>query len=165
MEALYESGKARAIKVNNFSSKKLGDLLAVAWVRPAVNQVDRHSIYLKHFVLSSRFVLLSADVRSGGWGSYGASLAAVRVAVEVALEMGVVVRSVMRVPNGSAPVRGRGRSWLRGCGDLGEDGLPGLSDKREEVGEAVAAGGLGFSSWFVWLAVEKGEFRGSKWGR
>jgi len=48
---------------------------------------------LKHYVLSSRFILLSADVRSGGWGSYGAGLAAVRVAAEAALEMGVAVRS------------------------------------------------------------------------
>lgn len=41
----------------------------------------------------------------------------------------------------------------------------GLGEKREEVGEAVAVGGLGFSSWSVWLAVEKGECRGSKRGR
>jgi hypothetical protein len=35
----------------------------------------------------------SADVRSGGWGSYGSGLADVHVAAEVALEMGVTVRS------------------------------------------------------------------------
>ncbi|KAF8775333.1 hypothetical protein HU200_004742 [Digitaria exilis] len=38
MEKLYDAGKARAIGVSNFSSKKLGDLLAVARVHPAVNQ-------------------------------------------------------------------------------------------------------------------------------
>ncbi|MBA0726585.1 hypothetical protein Golax_002406, partial [Gossypium laxum] len=42
MEALYDSGKARALGVSNFSSKKLGDLLAVARVPPAVNQVECH---------------------------------------------------------------------------------------------------------------------------
>ena len=42
---------------------------------------------------SSWFVLLSADVRSGGWGSYGAGLAVVHMAAEVALEVGVAVRS------------------------------------------------------------------------
>ncbi|KAA8516384.1 hypothetical protein F0562_016677 [Nyssa sinensis] len=42
MEALYDSGKARAIGVSNFSKKKLGDLLDVARVRPAVNQVECH---------------------------------------------------------------------------------------------------------------------------
>ncbi|KAK9289790.1 hypothetical protein L1049_007950 [Liquidambar formosana] len=42
MEALYDSGKARAIGVSNFSSKKLGDLLEVARVPPAVNQVECH---------------------------------------------------------------------------------------------------------------------------
>lgn len=42
MEALYDSGKARAIGVSNFSTKKLGDLLEVARVSPAVNQVECH---------------------------------------------------------------------------------------------------------------------------
>ncbi|KAJ4704597.1 Aldo-keto reductase family 4 member like [Melia azedarach] len=42
MEALYDSGKARAIGVSNFSTKKLGDLLAVARVPPAVIQVECH---------------------------------------------------------------------------------------------------------------------------
>lgn len=42
MEALYDSGKARAIGVSNFSSKKLGDLLEVSRVPPAVNQVECH---------------------------------------------------------------------------------------------------------------------------
>ncbi|KAK4833519.1 hypothetical protein QYF36_006417 [Acer negundo] len=42
MEALYDSGKARAIGVSNFSIKKLGDLLDIARVPPAVNQVECH---------------------------------------------------------------------------------------------------------------------------
>ena len=42
MEALYDSGKARAIGVSNFSSKKLQDLLEIARVTPAVNQVELH---------------------------------------------------------------------------------------------------------------------------
>ncbi|KAG6742786.1 hypothetical protein POTOM_053726 [Populus tomentosa] len=84
IEALYESSKARAIRVNNFSSKKLGDLLVAARVHLAVNQVNCHP-----------FVLLSIDVRSGDWGSYGASIAIVHVVAEAALEMGVAVRSVM----------------------------------------------------------------------
>jgi len=42
MEALYDSGKARAIGVSNFSSKKLQDLLDVARVPPSVNQVELH---------------------------------------------------------------------------------------------------------------------------
>ncbi|GAV88840.1 Aldo_ket_red domain-containing protein [Cephalotus follicularis] len=42
MEKLYESGKARAIGVSNFSVKKLGDLLELARVPPAVNQVECH---------------------------------------------------------------------------------------------------------------------------
>jgi len=42
MEKLYDLGKARAIGVSNFSSKKLENLLAIARVPPAVNQVECH---------------------------------------------------------------------------------------------------------------------------
>ncbi|KAL8138407.1 hypothetical protein V2J09_004408 [Rumex salicifolius] len=42
MEALYDSGKAKAIGVSNFSTKKLGDLLEIAHVPPAVDQVECH---------------------------------------------------------------------------------------------------------------------------
>lgn len=45
MEELYDAGKARAIGVSNFSSKKLADLLAVARVRPAVDQVECHPVW------------------------------------------------------------------------------------------------------------------------
>ncbi|WCJ28353.1 Aldo-keto reductase family 1 member A1 [Euphorbia peplus] len=45
MEQLYDSGKARAIGVSNFTSKKLQDLLAVARVPPAVNQVECHPVW------------------------------------------------------------------------------------------------------------------------
>lgn len=42
MERLYGSGKARAVGVSNFSTRKLADLLAVARVPPAVDQVECH---------------------------------------------------------------------------------------------------------------------------
>ncbi|BAS94367.1 Os05g0456300, partial [Oryza sativa Japonica Group] len=45
MEKLHDSGKARAIGVSNFSSKKLEDLLAVARVPPAVDQVECHPVW------------------------------------------------------------------------------------------------------------------------
>ncbi|XP_072954640.1 NADPH-dependent aldo-keto reductase, chloroplastic-like isoform X1 [Typha angustifolia] len=45
MEKLYESGKAHAIGVSNFSCKKLEDLLAIALVPPAVNQVECHPVW------------------------------------------------------------------------------------------------------------------------
>ncbi|KAF5476119.1 hypothetical protein F2P56_007856 [Juglans regia] len=45
MEALYDSGKARAIGVSNFSTKKLEALLEVARVPPAVNQVECHPLW------------------------------------------------------------------------------------------------------------------------
>lgn len=45
MEKLHDSGKARAIGVSNFSSKKLEDLLAVARVPPAVDQVECNPVW------------------------------------------------------------------------------------------------------------------------
>lgn len=45
MEALYDAGKVRAIGVSNFSTKKLDDLLEVARVPPAVNQVECHPMW------------------------------------------------------------------------------------------------------------------------
>lgn len=45
MEALYDSGKAQAIGVSNFSIKKLEDLLEVARIPPAVNQVECHPVW------------------------------------------------------------------------------------------------------------------------
>lgn len=42
MESLFDIGKTRAIGVSNFSTKKLTDLLEVARVPPAVNQVECH---------------------------------------------------------------------------------------------------------------------------
>ena len=65
MEALYDSGKARAIGVSNFSSKKLGDLLAAARVPPAVNQVECHPVWQHsklHEFCQSRGVHLSVSV-------------------------------------------------------------------------------------------------------
>ncbi|XP_047969236.1 NADPH-dependent aldo-keto reductase, chloroplastic-like [Salvia hispanica] len=42
MESLCDAGKARAIGVSNFSSKKLSDLLDIARIPPSVNQVECH---------------------------------------------------------------------------------------------------------------------------
>ncbi|GMN68995.1 hypothetical protein TIFTF001_038050, partial [Ficus carica] len=62
MEALYDAGKARAIGVSNFSTKKLGDLLEVARVPPAVNQVECHPSFRQaklHALCKSKGVHLS----------------------------------------------------------------------------------------------------------
>ncbi|KMZ56567.1 Aldo-keto reductase family 4 member C9 [Zostera marina] len=42
MEKLFDSGKARAIGISNFSCKKIFNLLATARIVPAVNQVECH---------------------------------------------------------------------------------------------------------------------------
>ncbi|KAG8376944.1 hypothetical protein BUALT_Bualt09G0116700 [Buddleja alternifolia] len=71
MEALYDSGKARAIGVSNFSCKKLGNLLDIARIPPAVNQVECHLAWQQpqqHEFCKSRGVHLSgySPLGSGG---------------------------------------------------------------------------------------------------
>ena len=66
IEALYKSSKAHAIRVSNFSSKKLGDLLAIARVHPAVNQIECHSVWQQpklHAFCQSEGVHLSMSMK------------------------------------------------------------------------------------------------------
>jgi len=65
MEALYDSGKVRAIGVCNFSSKKLQDLLNIARVPPAVNQVELHPGWQQpklHALCESKGIHLSVSI-------------------------------------------------------------------------------------------------------
>ncbi|XP_043703164.1 NADPH-dependent aldo-keto reductase, chloroplastic-like [Telopea speciosissima] len=74
MEALYDSGKAHAIGVSNFSSKKLGDLLEVACVPPAVNQVECHPVLQQkklHAFCNAKGVHLSGYSPLGSPGKTG----------------------------------------------------------------------------------------------
>lgn len=67
MEALYHYGKARAIGVSNFSSKKLQDLLNVAQVVPSVNQVECHPVWQQkslHELCKSKGVHLSVSIQN-----------------------------------------------------------------------------------------------------
>jgi alcohol dehydrogenase (NADP+) len=68
MEKLYDSGKAHAIGVSNFSSKKLEDLLALARVPPAVDQVECHPFWQQtglHTLCQSKGVHLSVSYHKG----------------------------------------------------------------------------------------------------
>ncbi|KAJ3668942.1 hypothetical protein LUZ60_010892 [Juncus effusus] len=72
MEKLFDSGKARAIGVSNFSCKKLTDLLEIARVPPAVNQVECHPFWKQtklHALCQSKGVHLSAYSPLGSPGS------------------------------------------------------------------------------------------------
>jgi diketogulonate reductase-like aldo/keto reductase len=63
MEALYDMGKARAIGVSNFSTKKLRDLIEVARVPISVNQVECHPAWQQaklHDFCKSKGVHLTA---------------------------------------------------------------------------------------------------------
>ncbi|XP_047058710.1 aldo-keto reductase family 4 member C10-like [Lolium rigidum] len=72
MEKLHDAGKARAIGVSNFASKKLGDLLALARIPPAVDQVECHPGWQQtklHSFCQSKGVHLSAYSPLGSPGS------------------------------------------------------------------------------------------------
>ncbi|XP_047096137.1 aldo-keto reductase family 4 member C10-like [Lolium rigidum] len=93
MEKLYDSGKARAIGVSNFSRKKLLDLLTVARVPPAVNQVECHLIWQQdnlRKLCQSRGVHLSAFSPLGSLGSpavNGANLLSDPIVISVAKKL------------------------------------------------------------------------------
>ncbi|KAK1693325.1 hypothetical protein QYE76_010022 [Lolium multiflorum] len=93
MEKLYDSGKARAIGVSNFSRKKLLDLLTVARVPPAVNQVECHLIWQQdnlRKLCQSRGVHLSAFSPLGSVGSpavNGANLLSDPIVISVAKKL------------------------------------------------------------------------------
>lgn len=70
LEALYDSGKTRAIGVSNFSSKKLEDLIKVARVPPAVIQVECHPSWQQtklHAFCKSNGVHLSVSRKIFNW--------------------------------------------------------------------------------------------------
>ncbi|XP_010937542.1 NADPH-dependent aldo-keto reductase, chloroplastic isoform X1 [Elaeis guineensis] len=72
MEKLYDSGKARAIGVSNFSTKKLEDLVVTAHVPPAVIQVECHPSWQQmklHAFCQSKGIHLSAYSPLGSPGT------------------------------------------------------------------------------------------------
>lgn len=91
MEALYESGKARAIGVSNFSVKKLGDLLHVARIPPAVNQVECHPTWqqskLREFC-KSKGVHLSGYSPLGSPGTFKSDVLKLPVVTTIAEKLG-----------------------------------------------------------------------------
>ncbi|KAE9589951.1 putative oxidoreductase [Lupinus albus] len=91
MEVLYDSGKARAIGVSNFSSKKLQDLLEIARVPPAVNQVELHPAWqqtkLRKFC-ESKGIHLSAYSPLGSPGNLNSDILKNQVITEVAEKLG-----------------------------------------------------------------------------
>ncbi|KAI4326540.1 hypothetical protein MLD38_031844 [Melastoma candidum] len=93
MESLYDSGKARAIGVSNFSIKKLDDLLQVARVPPAVNQVELHPSWQQpklHDFCKSKGVHLSgySPLGSPGTGSIKAEVLKNPVLISLAEKLG-----------------------------------------------------------------------------
>ncbi|KAH1256810.1 NADPH-dependent aldo-keto reductase, chloroplastic [Glycine max] len=91
MEALYDSGKARAIGVSNFSSKKLQDLLDIARVPPAVNQVELHPGWQQqklHAFCESKGIHLTGYSPLGSPGVLKSDILKNPVVIEIAEKLG-----------------------------------------------------------------------------
>ncbi|KAK7382663.1 hypothetical protein VNO80_01635 [Phaseolus coccineus] len=91
MEALYDSGKARAIGVSNFSSKKLQDLLDIARVPPAANQVELHPGWQQpklHAFCESKGIHLSGYSPLGSPGNLKSDILKNPVVIEIAEKLG-----------------------------------------------------------------------------
>ncbi|KAH1068886.1 hypothetical protein GLYMA_03G066700v4 [Glycine max] len=91
MEALYDSGKARAIGVSNFSSKKLQDLLDIARVPPAVNQVELQPGWQQqklHAFCESKGIHLTGYSPLGSPGVLKSDILKNPVVIEIAEKLG-----------------------------------------------------------------------------
>ncbi|BAT97191.1 hypothetical protein VIGAN_09056200 [Vigna angularis var. angularis] len=91
MEAFYDSGKAKAIGVSNFSSKKLQDLLDVARVPPSVNQVELHPGWQQpqlHAFCESKGIHISGYSPLGSPGNLKSDILKNPVVVETAEKLG-----------------------------------------------------------------------------
>lgn len=69
MEAVYRSGKARAIGVSNYQPHHLDDLLAVAEVVPAVNQIECYPYLTQDAVIA---YCRQKGIQPEAWGPLGA---------------------------------------------------------------------------------------------
>ncbi|KAK8926169.1 Aldo-keto reductase family 4 member C9 [Platanthera zijinensis] len=97
LENLHHSGKARAIGVSNFSSKKLEGLLAVARVPPAVNQVECHPGWQQpklRQICQANGVHFSAYSPLGSPGTRSANILAHPVIIKVAEALGKTAAQV-----------------------------------------------------------------------
>lgn len=82
MEAIYESGRARAIGVSNFMPPHLQELLPVARIAPAVNQVEFHPLLVQMDLLQ---YCRDRDIRVEAWSPLmSGNISTVRTAVELA---------------------------------------------------------------------------------
>ncbi|CAA3001859.1 NADPH-dependent aldo-keto reductase, chloroplastic-like [Olea europaea var. sylvestris] len=93
MEALYDSGKARAIGICNVSTKKLGDLLDLARIPPSVVQVECHPVWqqtkLQEFCKSKGVHLTGySPLGSPGTAMYKSDVLKHPVVVSIAEKLG-----------------------------------------------------------------------------
>ncbi|KAK7390501.1 hypothetical protein VNO78_25808 [Psophocarpus tetragonolobus] len=141
MEALYDSGKARAIGVSNFSSKKLQDLLDIARVPPAVNQVELHPQLQQpklHAFCESKGIHLSGYSPLGSPGMLKSDILKNPVVLEVSEKLGktpaqVALRWGLQAGHSVLP-KSTNESRIKGNFDVFEWSIPeDLMSKFSEI--------------------------------
>lgn len=101
MESLYDSGKARAIGVSNFSTKKLSDLIEKSRVTPAVNQVECHPLWRQSKL---RKFCNEKGIHISGWSPLGSPGTAFMKAVGDVLTHPVVTEAADKLGKSPAQV-------------------------------------------------------------
>ncbi|RDX65302.1 NADPH-dependent aldo-keto reductase, chloroplastic [Mucuna pruriens] len=144
MEAVYDSGKARAIGVSNFSSKKLQDLLDIARVPPAVNQVELHPGWQQqklHAFCESKGIHLSGYSPLGSPGVLKSDILKNPIVIEVAEKLGktpaqVALRWGLQAGHSVLP-KSTNESRIKGNSDVFDWSIPeDLLTKFSEIKQA-----------------------------
>ncbi|RZC19457.1 NADPH-dependent aldo-keto reductase, chloroplastic isoform B [Glycine soja] len=148
MEALYDSGKARAIGVSNFSSKKLQDLLDIARVPPAVNQVELHPGWQQqklHAFCESKGIHLTGYSPLGSPGVLKSDILKNPVVIEIAEKLGktpaqVALRWGLQTGHSVLP-KSTNESRIKGNFDVFDWSIPEeLLAKFSEIKQAIGGG-------------------------
>lgn len=66
LEKLYRKKIIRSIGVSNFTAERLNELMKIAEIRPAVNQVERHPFYTENPFVEK---MIAGSVQPESWGS------------------------------------------------------------------------------------------------
>lgn len=69
MEELYQSGKIKAIGISNFDAEQLADLMTIASVKPAINQIETHAFFQEH---EANGQLKEAGIMHEAWSPFAA---------------------------------------------------------------------------------------------
>lgn len=69
LEELYKAGKIKAIGISNFDEEQQADLMTVATVKPAINQIETHAFFQEHAAYQQ---LKEAGIQHEAWSPFAA---------------------------------------------------------------------------------------------